>query len=127
MRKASTSALLAPLLAARLCEQLGAASEERRLNVARCLRNLAFAAKPAEDGDSDEEEKIVGADLDEIGISFGDTIPDAPDAMAARPQQAPVAVADAVGGGGGGGPPPPPSGGDTTVSDLEARLNNLRK
>ena len=81
----------------------------------------------AEDGDSDEEEKIVGAVLDEIGISFGDTIPDAPDAMAARPQAAPVAVADAVGGGGGGGPPPPPSGGDTTVSDLEARLNNLRK
>ena len=39
----------------------------------------------AEDGDSDEEEKIVGAVLDEIGISFGDTIPDAPDAMAARP------------------------------------------
>ena len=36
----------------------------------------------AEDGDSDEEEKIVGAVLDEIGISFGDTIPDAPDAMA---------------------------------------------
>ena len=29
----------------------------------------------AEDGDSDEEEKIVGAVLDEIGISFGDTIP----------------------------------------------------
>ena len=82
----------------------------------------------AEDGDSDEEEKIVGAVLDEIGISFGDTIPDAPDAMAARPQQAPVAVADAVGGGGGGPPPPPGGGGgDTTVSDLEARLNNLRK
>ncbi len=80
----------------------------------------------AEDGDSDEEEKIVGAVLDEIGISFGDTIPDAPDAMAARPQAAPaaVAVADA---GGGGGPPPPPGGGNTTVSDLEARLNNLRK
>ena len=70
----------------------------------------------AEDGDSDEEDKIVGAVLDEIGISFGDAVPEAPDRVAAQPQAAPapVAVADA-------------GGGDSTVSDLEARLNNLRK
>mmetsp|Transcript_20955 Transcript_20955/g.62507 ORF Transcript_20955/g.62507 Transcript_20955/m.62507 type:complete len:88 (-) Transcript_20955:34-297(-) len=78
----------------------------------------------AEDGDSDEEEKIVGAVLDEIGIAFGDEVPDAPTSVAAQqqavaPPAAPVAVGADAGGGGGGG--------DASISDLEARLNNLRK
>ena len=76
----------------------------------------------AEDGDSDEEEKIVGAVLDEIGIAFGDTVPDAPTAMAAQQQAvAPPAAPVAVGADAGGGS------GDASISDLEARLNNLRK
>jgi charged multivesicular body protein 2A len=78
-----------------------------------------------QDGDEEEEEKIVGAVLDEIGISFGDTVPAAPTLAPNQPQAAdvpaaPVAVADAGGGGGGGADA-------STVSDLEARLNNLRK
>ena len=96
-----------------------------------------------QEGDEEEEDKIVGQVLDEIGIDFGDTVPEAPSMQAQAQQQlqvptAPQPVAAAEGGGGnnhgGGGngptaPPPPPSsnGGDPTVSDLEARLNNLRK
>jgi len=106
-----------------------------------------------QDGDEEEQDKIVSQVLDEIGIDFGDAVPQAPELApagqmqqtnVAGPQQ-PVAVASqdgppsASGGGGGGNkpqaPPPPPSstnnnGGthsDPTVSDLEARLNNLRK
>jgi len=72
-----------------------------------------------QDGDADEEDKIVGQVLDEIGINFGDSVPEAPTLAAGAHAAdaipaAPVAVAD------GGGS-------DATVSDLEARLNNLRK
>ena len=86
----------------------------------------------AEDGDEEEQDKIVSQVLDEIGVSFGDGVPEAPTNVAAQEQaQAPAqpvaigadaAVPTAGGGGGGGG-----GGVDTTVDDLEARLNNLRK
>ncbi|KAJ8611653.1 hypothetical protein CTAYLR_007895 [Chrysophaeum taylorii] len=82
-----------------------------------------------QDGDEEEQEKIVGQVLDEIGINFGDTVPEAPTMAAhaqadAEPSAQPAAVAQGEGGatgGGGGGTS------DATVSDLEARLNNLRK
>mmetsp|Transcript_215 Transcript_215/g.581 ORF Transcript_215/g.581 Transcript_215/m.581 type:complete len:231 (-) Transcript_215:73-765(-) len=78
-----------------------------------------------QDGDEEEQEKIVGQVLDEIGINFGDTVPEAPTLAAnthAETNSTPAAQpAAAVPEGGGGG------GGDSTVSDLEARLNNLRK
>ena len=75
------------------------------------------------ENDEEEEEKIVGAILDEIGISFGDAIPDAPTQTAAQaaPAQPQQAAAVAVPDGGGGAAE------NSTVSDLEARLNNLRK
>ena len=75
----------------------------------------------AEDGDEEEEEKIVGAVLDEIGITFGDAIPDAPDRATQQPAEAAPAAPVPVGAEAGGG------GDNSTVSDLEARLNNLRK
>jgi len=91
-----------------------------------------------QEGDEEEQDKIVSQVLDEIGIDFGDTVPQAPEGVSAQQQQQtvpqrPVAVAQSEGGGGPAPPsvPPPaaPSGGtsDPTVSDLEARLNNLRK
>lgn len=69
-------------------------------------------------------------------MSFGDEVPEAPTtglahggAAEADSARQPVAAAEASGGGeGGGGPQPPgaPGGGDTNMSELEARLNNLR-
>ena len=94
--------------------------------------------------DEEEEEKVVDQVLTELGI---DTMEDVPDvrwvvpltAAAAGTQArvaAPIGAAASGGGGGGGGggaggPPPaaPPAGGagGADLSDLEARLNNLRK
>jgi charged multivesicular body protein 2A len=65
----------------------------------------------------DEEDRIVSQVLDEIGISFGDQIPDAP--MLGAPgmvESAPSGkTATAIGGD------------DPALSDLEARLNNLKR
>lgn len=77
------------------------------------------------DQDEEEEDKIVGQVLDEIGIDLTGSVPEAPVAQAAQP--APVQVAQAV------APPPAPvaAGGsdssDSAMSELEARLNNLRR
>lgn len=71
-------------------------------------------------------------------MSFGDDVPEAPTtglaqggAAEADSARQPVAAAEASGGGGGGGGPPPPpgaaGGGDANMSELEARLNNLRR
>lgn len=78
--------------------------------------------------------------LDEIGVSFGDGVPEAPTAGLAQAGTAegeaarqPVATAEPSGGGGGGGdgggapPPGGAAGGDANMSELEARLNNLRR
>ena len=72
-------------------------------------------------GDADDEEeqdRIVSQVLDEIGISFGNEIPDAP--MLGTPGKMesapPGKTATAVGGGD-----------DPALSDLEARLNNLKR
>lgn len=75
-----------------------------------------------DDGENeDEEEKIVSQVLDEIGISFGDEIPDAP--MLGTPTAAnsvsngPQKVPEAAGGGTQ----------DSALTDLEERLNNLKR
>lgn len=77
------------------------------------------------DQDEEEEDKIVGQVLDEIGIDLTGSVPEAPVAQAAQP--APVQAVAAV------APPPAPvaAGGsdasDSAMSELEARLNNLRR
>ncbi|DAZ97007.1 TPA: hypothetical protein N0F65_011922 [Lagenidium giganteum] len=80
------------------------------------------------DADQDEEEtdKIVGQVLDEIGIDLTGNVPEAPVAQAAAtqpaqpamivPPAAPVAAGAA-----------PAGGSDAAMSELEARLNNLRR
>ena len=76
--------------------------------------------------------------LDEIGVNMAGSLAEAPSnvpiAEAAPAAAQPVAAAAMGGGGGGGGDGKPPSGGgggaaatDPAVSDLEARLNNLRR
>ncbi|KAG2778617.1 hypothetical protein JG687_00008179 [Phytophthora cactorum] len=79
------------------------------------------------DQDEEEEDKIVGQVLDEIGIDMTGAVPEAPTAHAAPAAAAPqAATAVAL-------PPAAPvaaGGGDSTdsaISDLEARLNNLRR
>uniref|UniRef100_K3WAZ0 Charged multivesicular body protein 2a n=1 Tax=Globisporangium ultimum (strain ATCC 200006 / CBS 805.95 / DAOM BR144) TaxID=431595 RepID=K3WAZ0_GLOUD len=78
------------------------------------------------DQDEEEEEKIVGQVLDEIGIDLTGSVPEAPVAQAA-PAAAVAQAAPAV------VPPPAPvaAGGsdasDSAMSELEARLNNLRR
>jgi len=88
----------------------------------------------AMEGENDEEEEqvIVQQILDEIGINASQLVPDAPsfnpvgaqaEAATVAPPQAPMAMAEGMGGGGGG------DGGavDPAVSELEARLQNLRR
>lgn len=75
--------------------------------------------------------------LDEIGVSFGDSVPEAPSAglaqgatVEAETARQPVAAPAGGGGGAGGEGPQPPGGeggGDPGMSELEARLNNLRR
>ncbi|KAF1325910.1 Charged multivesicular body protein 2a, partial [Globisporangium splendens] len=78
------------------------------------------------DQDEEEEEKIVGQVLDEIGIDLTGSVPEAPVVQAA-PAAAAAQAAPAV------VPPPAPvaAGGgdasDSAMSELEARLNNLRR
>jgi len=84
-----------------------------------------------EDGTADEEDRVVNQILDEIGIDFGEELPDAgimsgvgtPAAVEAS-SSSPAKVATAAGGGGGG--PSTPSD-DPALSELEARLNNLKR
>lgn len=68
----------------------------------------------------DEEDKIVNQVLDEIGISFGSELPEAaglsnPAAAAHASQDGPNKVATPLGAD------------DAAVSELEARLNNLKR
>lgn len=77
------------------------------------------------DYDQDEEDKIVGQVLDEIGIDLTGSVPEAPIAQppvaapaAAAPMVAPPAAPVAAGGG---------DASDSAMSELEARLNNLRR
>jgi len=73
-------------------------------------------------GDEENEEaedQIVSQVLDEIGISFGEEIPDAPvmGTPTANTEATPGKVAQAAGGGGD----------DPALTELEARLNNLKR
>ena len=87
----------------------------------------------AMEGENDEEEEaaIVSEILDEIGINTSDMAPDAPVAnpagTTANPLAAeePVAAGPVAAGAGGGGASAPAV--DPAVSELEERLNNLRR
>ncbi|TMW59967.1 hypothetical protein Poli38472_000009 [Pythium oligandrum] len=75
--------------------------------------------------DEEEEDKIVGQVLDEIGIDLTGAVPEAPlgrAAVAAEAAPAPMVVPPAA---------PVAAGGmdssDSAMSELEARLNNLRR
>lgn len=86
-----------------------------------------------EPGDEEETEQIVSQVLDEIGISFNEELPVEP-ALGAGTQvsSGPQKVATSIGasgggsgGTGGGSNTGGGGGGDSTLDDLEARLNNL--
>jgi len=87
----------------------------------------------ADEADEEEEEKIVGQVLDEIGITFEADVPSAPLGLISDPASevaVPPAVkktAAAVGVSGGGSALAAPSPSDPAISELEARLNNLRR
>ena len=103
-----------------------------------------------EEGTAADEDAVVCSILAEIGINLGVMVPEAPMGAAgvsgnsntatepiySAPQ--PMAMGAPSGGGGGGGsnsgnndaPPPAPGAGggqDNGLSELEARLNNLRR
>ncbi len=63
-----------------------------------------------EEGDEEEQERIVGSVLTELGLNMTDAVPEAPGQQpeAAKAEEAPVAA-------------------DPAMSDLEARLQNLRR
>jgi charged multivesicular body protein 2A len=68
-----------------------------------------------QDGDEEEEGKIVSQVLDEIGVSFGEEIPDAPSMGTKAQVEEEPAKAGKVAVGAA----------DASLNDLEARLNNL--
>mmetsp|Transcript_6973 Transcript_6973/g.14284 ORF Transcript_6973/g.14284 Transcript_6973/m.14284 type:complete len:148 (-) Transcript_6973:261-704(-) len=73
-----------------------------------------------EEDTAEEEDRIVGQVLDEIGISFGEELPQASQGMASPAvSTGPAKVAEPVGAGG--------SADDPALNDLEARLNNLKR
>ncbi|GLE02444.1 hypothetical protein PINS_up011282 [Pythium insidiosum] len=81
------------------------------------------------DQDEEEEDKIVGQVLDEIGIDLTGSVPEAPVSVAPPARAGAVAAGSVV-------PPAAPvaAGGadaasstDSAMSELEARLNNLRR
>jgi len=81
---------------------------------------MGDALDDAMEGEDNEEEedRIVSQVLDEIGISFGEEIPNVPNGMQTQPESAPTQkVAEAAGGGSA----------DPALSELEARLNNLKR
>jgi charged multivesicular body protein 2A len=71
----------------------------------------------ADDNNEEEEDRIVSQVLDEIGVSFGEEIPDAPmvglSGKTAGMESAPSKVPEAAG--------------DPALNELEARLNNLKR
>lgn len=92
------------------------------------------------ENDEEEEDKIVGQVLDEIGIDMSEGIPNAPEmglsaGASSRPVKAnsgKVALGEGVGaenGGNDGNDSGDVGGGagDTALLDLEARLNNLKR
>ena len=92
------------------------------------------------ENDEEEEDKIVGQVLDEIGIDMTEGIPNAPEmglgaGVSCGPVKAnsgKVALGEGVGGenvGNGGNDDGDVGGeaGDAALLDLEARLNNLKR
>ena len=96
-----------------------------------------------DEGAQEAEDKMFEQVMDELGLDFGNSLPDAGTAAAGGAAQttAPALVAAPIGGGssngndkddgdGSGGGEPPAGGvgrGDPAMSELEARLNNLRR
>jgi len=72
----------------------------------------------ADEATEDEEERIVNQVLDEIGVSFGTELPEAAgNALIGEKEDSAGKIATPAGGGGG----------DPALSELEARLNNLKR
>jgi charged multivesicular body protein 2A len=69
----------------------------------------------ADDEAEDEEDRIVGQVLDEIGINFGEELPTAASGTPQMESAGPSKVAE------------PAGGGDAALSELEERLNNLKR
>jgi charged multivesicular body protein 2A len=72
----------------------------------------------ADEATEEEEDRIVGQVLDEIGITFGEELPEAAGmgGLPSAPEtEGPAKVPAAAGGG------------DPALSELEARLNNLKR
>jgi charged multivesicular body protein 2A len=80
-----------------------------------------------EEGSAEEESSIVNQVLDELGVNAMESTPSAPmSQVRTGGTEGKVQVAEAMGGGGGGGGDGGSGGGDGGVSELEARLNQLR-
>lgn len=94
--------------------------ENARTDMMQELMGDAIDDVMADDEAEEEEDRIVGQVLDEIGITFGEELPSAGMGLPAAAESAgPAKVAAAAGGGADGG--------DPALSELEARLNNLKR
>jgi len=84
-----------------------------------------------QEGSAEDEEAVVGSVLAEIGIDLTGMVPEAPTASTSAPMAADAAPAaramEAPIGHSGGAPAAEGGGQDAGLSELEARLNNLRR
>ncbi|CAM9715229.1 unnamed protein product [Chrysoparadoxa australica] len=109
--------------------------ENERQEVTGEVMGDAIEGALGEEGDAEATDAIVGQVLDEIGISFNEAVPEAPQGMHEAPADSKVPARQAVGAGGVGGggddqdkgPGAAGGGNDPQMSELEARLNNLRR
>lgn len=105
--------------------------ENEKAEVTQEIMGDAIDDAMEEEGTAEDEEAVVGSILAEIGINLTGMVPEAPVGAAAGPvaaeatvdadktMAAPVGAGDAAGGAGGNS--------DAGLSELEARLNNLRR
>jgi charged multivesicular body protein 2A len=96
------------------------AMENERMDMTEEMMSDTIDDVMTEEGDEEEEDEVISKVLDEIGVSFGESIPDAPLGMAsatAATASVPAARSAVAEG----------AASDPAVDELEARLNNLRK
>ena len=119
-------------------------SEQEKNDIQQEIMNDTMDEAMMEDDSEQQEDAIYNQVMDELGLQFGEEVPSAPSSevagtKAVEVEQLPVPAGgpsgdnkhkggnDAKGGENEGGGAPDGGGGDPGISELEARLQNLRR
>jgi charged multivesicular body protein 2A len=119
-------------------------SEQEKNDIQQEIMNDTMDEAMMEDDSEQQEDAIYNQVMDELGLQFGEEVPSAPSSVVAgtkavEAEQLPVPAGgpsggnkhkggdDTKGGENEGGEAPGGGGGDPGISELEARLQNLRR